>query len=116
MRKRNANGNDRHASNAITVSSAVGTPSWRPRIETSLVRWLRNATGSSQPSRRTPQWFTTPNCGLSMVFHTYVAATTGATYGSSIAARTSVRPRNGLRRARVAMSPMTMAAAVPSTE
>ena len=72
MRNRKANGNERQASNAITESSAIGMPSTgRPS--------LRKAVGESQPSSRVPQWFTTPNCGLSMVFQAKVTATIGAT-------------------------------------
>ena len=50
-----------------------------PKIDTSLLRWLRNAIGSSQPSSRVPQWLATPNCGLSIVVQANVAATIGAT-------------------------------------
>ena len=57
-----------------------------------------------------------PNCGLSIVVHTKVAATTGATYGTSMQARTRPRPRNGLRNASAAISPSPMAQAVPPTE
>jgi hypothetical protein len=66
MRKRKANGNERHISKTMTVSSAHG-------------RWERNEIGSSQPSRLVPISFTMPNWGLSMTLHTKVAATTGAT-------------------------------------
>jgi hypothetical protein len=55
VRNRNANGNDRHASKAITVSSAVGTPNVSPKTDTSLLRWDRKAIGSSQPSSWVPQ-------------------------------------------------------------
>ena len=57
-----------------------------------------------------------PNCGLSIVDHTKVAATTGATYGTSMQARTSPRPRNGWRSASAASRPSPMAKAVPTTE
>ena len=66
VRNRNANGNERHASNAMTVNSAAG-------------RWLRNAIGSSHPSSCVPQWLTTPNWGLSIVDQAKVTATIGAT-------------------------------------
>ena len=75
VRKRKANGKERHISKAITVSSAVG----RGIPSTVEVRWLRKATGSSHPSRPVPHWLTMPNCGLSITPHTKVAATTGAT-------------------------------------
>ncbi len=57
-----------------------------------------------------------PNCGLSIVLHTKVAATTGATYGTSMQARTSPRPRNGLRSASAVSRPSPIAHAVPATE
>jgi hypothetical protein len=51
-----------------------------------------------------------------MVLQTNVAATTGATYGISMHARTRPLPRNGLRRASAARSPNPIAQAVPATE
>ena len=57
-----------------------------------------------------------PNCGLSIVVHTNVAATTGATYGMSMHALTRPRPRNGLRRASAVNRPSPMAQVVPATE
>ena len=60
-----------------------------------------------------PISFTMPNWGLSMTPHTKVAATTGATYGSSIDARTNPRPRKGRRSASAATSPSPTADAVP---
>ena len=72
VRKRKANGNERQASNTITVSNATGMPSTvRPS--------LRKAIGESQPSSRVPQWLATPNCGLSIVFQANVTATIGVT-------------------------------------
>src|SRR3712207_8357255 len=65
-----------------------------------------------RPPRSTLFPYTTlfrSNCELSIVFHRNVAATTGATYGSSMQARTTPRPRNGRRRARAATSPRPMA-------
>ena len=59
---------------------------------------------------------TIPNCGLSIVVHTKVAATTGATYGINMQARTRPRPRNGLRSASAAINPSPMAHAVPPME
>ena len=55
-----------------------------------------------------------PSSGLSMICQTKVTATTGATYGSSIDARTSVRPLNGLRTTRAATSPSPIDRTVPT--
>ena len=79
VRKRKANGNERHASKQITVIRAIGRSICSPKIETGSERCERNATGSSQPSTVVPNQFTQPYCGLSSVDQTNVAATTGAT-------------------------------------
>ena len=67
----------------MTVSSASGT-SKSSRTATPVLALDRNAIGSSQPRNGVPQSLTMPNCGLSIICHTKVTATTGATYGSSI--------------------------------
>ena len=79
VRNRNVNGKYRHVSKAITVSRATGTSTCSPRTDTVAVRCDRNATGSAHPNTSCPIAFTTPNCGLSIVCHTNVTATTGAT-------------------------------------
>ena len=79
VRNRNANGKYRHASNTITVSRATGTVNSIPSTVTSAERCDRNAMGSSQPNTSVPIALTMPNCGLSIVCHTNVTATTGAT-------------------------------------
>jgi hypothetical protein len=56
-----------------------------------------------------------PSSGLSMICQTKVTATTGATYGNSIDARTRVRPLNGLRTTRAAISPRAIDSTVPTT-
>jgi len=76
---KNAKGNERHASKAITDSSAVGTGRVMPKRDRSSLRELKKAIGSFQPSSLVPQSLTRPYCGLSIVDHTKVAATTGAT-------------------------------------
>ena len=47
---------------------------------------------------------------------TKVAATTGATYGSSMNARTTERPGNGLRSTNAAIRPTRIDPAVDATE
>ena len=54
-----------------------------------------------------------PACGSSATVQTNVAATTGVMYGSSIAARTVPRPRNGRRSASAATSPSPIEPIVP---
>ena len=77
---------------------------------------LGTAIGSCQPSNRRAPVLTMPNCGFSTTVHTNVAATTGATYGSSMQARTAPRPRNGRRSASAATSPSPIEPTVPPTE
>ncbi len=105
MMNRKANGKYRHPSNTMTVRSAVGTGMCHPSKSQVPVVWERNAIGLLQPSTCWPNSLIMPNCGLSMMRHTKVTATIGATYGSKSAARTSVRPRNGLRSAIAARRP-----------
>jgi hypothetical protein len=63
----------------MTVSNATGTLTSSPNSDTCVVRSLTNATGRSQPKMPVPHSLTIPNCGFSIVFHTNVTATTGAT-------------------------------------
>ena len=93
VRNRNANGKYRQISKAMTVTRATGTLHLEAeQRHRGADRCDRNATGSSQPSTDVPIAFTMPNWGFSIVCHTNVTATTGATYGRSIDARTNVRP------------------------
>src|SRR5829696_9778357 len=89
----------------MTVSRATGTSISTPNTDTGAERCDRNATGSFHPSTEVPTALTIPNCGFSIVCHTNVTATTGATYGSSMDARTNVRPGNARRSASDAISP-----------
>ena len=57
-----------------------------------------------------------PDCGSSIVFTTKVAATTGATYGSSMNARTTPRPGNGARSTNAAIRPTRIDPTVDATE
>ena len=78
VRKRKAKGKDRQASKRMTVSSAIEIGSSSPKSEMFLGS-LRKAIGFSHRLSSRPQKLTIPNCGLSIVFQTKVAATTGAT-------------------------------------
>src|SRR5215218_5660492 len=100
----------------MTVSRATGTSISSPNTDTGAERCDRNATGSSQPSTEVPTALTIPNCGFSIVCHTNVTATTGATYGRSMDARTQVPPGPARSSASDAISPRLLAPLGATTE